>query len=64
MVKTFSVKGVCCNDCYLGLAFLGADPTTNQRFHFNVIFVVEALMDFPGQLIPQESRPESQTVVF
>lgn len=44
------------HDCYLGLAFLGAVPTTNQRFHFTVIFVVEALMDFPGQLIPRESR--------
>ncbi|WP_220322180.1 hypothetical protein, partial [Staphylococcus pseudintermedius] len=36
--------------------FPGAEPTTNQRFDYTVIFV-EALVDFPVQLIPRESRP-------
>ncbi len=36
--------------------FPGAEPTTNQRFDYTVTFV-EALVDFPVQLIPRESRP-------
>ncbi|HEC2154148.1 TPA: hypothetical protein R1908_002273 [Staphylococcus delphini] len=36
--------------------FPGADPSTNQRFDFTVTFV-EALVDFPDQLFPRESRP-------
>ncbi len=43
-------------DCRLGLAFLGAEPSTNQRFDYTVT-LAEALVDFPVQLIPQESRP-------
>ncbi|MDE9798421.1 hypothetical protein [Staphylococcus delphini] len=43
-------------DCRLGLAFPGADPSTNQRFDETVVFI-EALVDFPVQLIPRESRP-------
>ncbi|EGQ2790995.1 hypothetical protein ACJQOU_000212 [Staphylococcus pseudintermedius] len=43
-------------DCRLGLAFLGAEPSTNQRFDYTVT-LAEKLVDFPVQLIPQESRP-------
>ncbi len=43
-------------DCRLGLAFLGAEPSTNQRFDYTVT-LAEELVDFPVQLIPQESRP-------
>ncbi|MDE9796442.1 hypothetical protein [Staphylococcus delphini] len=43
-------------DCRPGLAFPGADPSTNQRFDFTVT-LVEALVDFPDQLFPRESRP-------
>ncbi|EGQ3250921.1 hypothetical protein I0618_001431 [Staphylococcus pseudintermedius] len=32
--------------------FPGAEPTTNQRFDYTVTFV-EALVDFPVQLIPR-----------
>ncbi len=43
-------------DCRLGLTFLGAEPSTNQRFDYTVT-LAEELVDFPVQLIPQESRP-------
>ncbi|UXS28598.1 hypothetical protein MUA33_08890 [Staphylococcus delphini] len=43
-------------DCRLGLAFPGAEPPTNQRFD-DTVTLVEALVDFPVQLIPRESRP-------
>ncbi|EKH2181232.1 hypothetical protein O4M63_002542 [Staphylococcus pseudintermedius] len=43
-------------DCRFGLAFLGAEPSTNQRFDYTVT-LAEELVDFPVQLIPQESRP-------
>ena len=43
-------------DCRLGLAFPGAEPSTNQRFDYTVT-LAEELVDFPVQLIPQESRP-------
>ncbi|HEC2193066.1 TPA: hypothetical protein R1934_002117 [Staphylococcus delphini] len=43
-------------DYRLGLAFPGAEPPTNQRFDYTVT-LVEALVDFPVQLFPRESRP-------
>ncbi|GAB0294853.1 hypothetical protein JPSP35_06090 [Staphylococcus pseudintermedius] len=42
-------------DCRLGLAFLGAEPSTNQRFDYTVT-LAEKLVDFPVQLIPRESH--------
>ncbi|WP_390538721.1 hypothetical protein, partial [Staphylococcus pseudintermedius] len=33
-------------NCLYGLAFLGADPSTNQRFDFNFSLVEDALVDF------------------
>ncbi|PNZ52295.1 hypothetical protein CD138_07245 [Staphylococcus intermedius NCTC 11048] len=37
------------HNCHDGLAFLGADPTTNQRFNDTATCVEEALMDFREQ---------------
>ncbi|HEC2152564.1 TPA: hypothetical protein R1908_000611 [Staphylococcus delphini] len=49
-------------DCPEGFPFLGAVPPTNQRFDLTITFV-EALVDFPDQLIPQESQPSGQPFI-